>query len=392
MGSSSEVHRHTGRTAALVHSPIGKAFDLLAAHTPVRPLLNLSQAAPSFPPAPVVAEHIAAIAHSADGARYVPQQGLEPLRVALADELTRDYPGKVDPNEVLITAGCNQAFCVVASAVTNPGDNVIVALPKYFNHDMWLEVEGVEPRYLAPSAGMTPFAADAAALIDDRTQAIVLVTPGNPSGAIIDPDTLVDFFDLAQANGLVLIVDETYRSYRGTDQAAHTLYDRANWQDTLITLHSFSKDLAIPGYRVGAAVGHPDLLAEAMKLVDCVAICAPRIGQEAALAGLLHARDWRAEQVERINALHDEFKAMMAGRPGGFELVSSGAYFGWVRHPYPDHSTLDIVAALLANSDTLVIPGTAFTPTDEHMLRFSFANLDSAEIAELGHRLAAFEF
>ncbi|MFB0926954.1 MAG: aminotransferase class I/II-fold pyridoxal phosphate-dependent enzyme, partial [Acidimicrobiales bacterium] len=127
-----------GRTNGLIHSPIGEAFALLAAHKPTRPLLNLSQAAPSFPPAPVVADRIAAVAYEEDGARYVPQQGLEPLRQALAQELTQLYPGQVGTNQVLITAGCNQAFCVVASAMTNPGDNLIVALPYYFNHDMWL--------------------------------------------------------------------------------------------------------------------------------------------------------------------------------------------------------------------------------------------------------------
>lgn len=390
MTSSPATHRHTGRTAGLVHSPIGKAFDLLAAHTPREPLLNLSQAAPSFAPAPVVADHIASIARSPDGGRYVPQQGLETLRVALADELTGNYPGVVAADEVLITAGCNQAFCVAASAITSPGDNVIVAVPYYFNHEMWLEVEGVETKHLIASSGITPTAADAETLIDERTRAIVLVTPGNPSGAILAPEVLGGFFELAVAHDLVLIIDETYRSFRATDDPAHDLYERDGWQDTLITLHSFSKDLAIPGYRVGAAVGHPVLLAEAMKLVDCVAICAPRIGQEAALAGLRHAGEWRSEQVSRINALHDEFRTMMDDRPGGFELLSSGAYFGWVRHPYPDVDTLDVVAALLSRSDTLVIPGTAFTPTDEHMLRLSFANLDSSEIKELGRRLASF--
>jgi aspartate/methionine/tyrosine aminotransferase len=174
-----------GRTHGLIHSPIGEAFELLAAHTPTRPLLNLSQAAPSFAPAPVVADRIAAVAYEADGARYVPQQGLAPLRQALAAELTDLYPGEVDAGEVLITAGCNQAFCVVSSALTNPGDNVIVALPYYFNHDMWLEVEGVERRHLAPGANMTPTVAAAAALIDDRTRGIVLVSPGNPSGVIL---------------------------------------------------------------------------------------------------------------------------------------------------------------------------------------------------------------
>ena len=118
---------HIGRTDGLIHSPIGAAFGLLAAHEPQRPLLNLSQAAPSFMPPPVVVERVAEVAATPDGARYVPQEGLPPLRAALADELTRLYPGRVETDEVLITAGSNQAFCVAASALTSPGDNIVVA-------------------------------------------------------------------------------------------------------------------------------------------------------------------------------------------------------------------------------------------------------------------------
>ena len=377
-----------GRTAGLIHSPIGEAFALLAAHTPKRSLLNLSQAAPSFAPARVVADRVAEIAYDEAGARYVPQQGLAGLRDALAAELTAQYLGHVGTEQVLITAGCNQAFCVIASAMTNPGDNLIVALPYYFNHDMWLEVEGVERRYLAPGLDMAPTVADAADLIDDRTRGIVLVSPGNPSGVTLSPELLGGFYDLCAHRGISLILDETYRSYRGTDEPAHDLYTRPGWSDHLVTLHSFSKDLAIPGYRVGAVVASPASLAEAMKLVDCVAICAPRIGQEAALAGLAHAADWRAEQAARIGERHHQFLSAMATSPGGHELISSGAYFGWVRHPHQGRDSLQVVADLLAQKDILVIPGTAFTPDDQGMLRMSFANLSAPEIGELARRLS----
>jgi len=379
---------HIGRTNGLVHSPIGAAFGLLAAHTPTRPLLNLSQAAPSFAPPEVVANRVAEVAHEPDGARYVPQEGLPALRSALASELTDLYPGHVVSDHVLITAGCNQAFCVVASALTDPGDNMVVALPFYFNHDMWLNVEGVERRYVEPGPTMVPELDAVAAAIDDRTRALLLVSPGNPSGAVLSPEELGAFFELAVERNITLVLDETYRCYRGTDAAAHDLYSRPGWADHLITLHSFSKDLAIPGYRVGAAVGHPTLLAEAMKLVDCVAICAPRIGQEAALAGLKHGGKWRAEQVARIGERQRQFETAMSAKPGGYELVSSGAYFGWVRHPYVGRPTLEVVEELLTKRDVLVIPGTAFTPTDEQMLRFSFANLSADEIDDLAIRLA----
>jgi aspartate/methionine/tyrosine aminotransferase len=155
-------------------------------------------------------------------------------------------------------------------------------------------------------------------------------------------------------------------------------------------LHSFSKDFAIPGHRVGAIVGHPDLLREAAKLIDCVTICAPRIGQEAAIAGLTRAREWRDMKVAEIGANQRRFEAVMEASPGGFELHSAGGYYGWVRHPFPHIRSDELVRKLLLTQGVLTIPGTAFMPEDEQMLRFSFANATMGELDELGRRLSEF--
>ncbi|MEE9415581.1 MAG: aminotransferase [Acidimicrobiales bacterium] len=379
--------RLTHRTLSQIHSPIGAANALRELRGAQLPLLDLSQAAPSFPTAPAIAEHVAAVAHEPDGGRYCPQEGLPDLRQAFATELSSDYRGTVRPDQVLITAGCNQAFCVISSAIAAPNDEIILPVPFYFNHDMWMKLDGLVPVYLNPTSGLEPKLAEAEALVSERTRAVVLVTPGNPTGAIFSPATIEDFADFAARHDLLLIIDETYRSYRRTDEPAHGLFARSDWDDHVVSLHSFSKDMAIPGYRIGAAVGRPDLLAEAMKLLDCVAICAPRIGQEAALAGLTKASDWRAEQAARIGAAQITFEAIMSSSPGGFDLVSSGAYFGWVRHPFADESTDSVVRRLLLDHDILTIPGTAFTPSDERFLRLSFANLDHDQLYELATRL-----
>jgi aspartate/methionine/tyrosine aminotransferase len=90
--------------------------------------------------------------------------GIPPLRKAIADELSRDYAGIVDLSDVVVTAGCNQAFSLVANALAGPGDEMIMPLPYYFNHDMWLRMRGVRPVYLEPDADLVPRAADAEAL------------------------------------------------------------------------------------------------------------------------------------------------------------------------------------------------------------------------------------
>jgi len=376
------------RTASLIHSPIGAAFALVPQRTNSRPLLDLSQAAPSFPPAPVVADRIAAVAHEPDGGRYAPQPGIPVLREAFADDLSSAYAANINADHVLVTAGCNQAFCIVASALAEPGDSIVVVAPFYFNHDMWLRVEGIEVRHLQPGPDMIPQAAAIAELVDERTRAIVVVSPGNPTGVTVPPEVLAAIAAEARRLGLVLIVDETYRTYRDTDDRPHALFDDPDWGDHVVSLHSFSKDLAIPGYRVGAIVGGGDLLVQALKILDCVAISAPRISQEAAAAGLQFAGEWRREQAKRIATLQARFEDVMVECPGGFELVTSGAYFGWIRHPLHDVAAGDVVRRLVLDHDVLVIPGTAFTATDDAMLRFSFANLTEAEIDELPVRLA----
>ena len=95
-------------------------------------------------------------------------------------------------------------------------------------------------------------------------------------------------------------------------------------------------------------------------------------------------------KVDEIAAKQQRFEEVMAAKPGGFELLSAGAYYGWVSHPFANVSTSDVVEALLLEQGVLTIPGTAFMPTDEQRIRFSFANAELAELDELPARLSAF--
>ena len=381
-------------TAAGIDSPIGAALALAAQRDPARdaehPLLDLSQAAPPYPPAPEVVERIVEVARDPASSGYAPVPGIPPLRRAIAEELCRDYAGGVAPDDVAVTAGCNQAFAVVADALAGPGDEVVLPLPYYFNHDMWLRMRGVAPVYLEPDADLVPRAADAEALITPRTRAIVLVTPGNPSGVVVPPTEIAAFAELARRHDIALIVDETYRSFRDAGAGPpHPLFADPAWRSTLVSLHSYSKDLALPGYRVGSVVAAPELIRQVLKLLDCVAICAPRLGQEAALTGLTRAREWRDARVTEITRRRQWLGAALAERPGGFEVVSLGAFFAWVRHPFEGRPTLDVVRDLVLEHDTLVIPGTAFLPDDRRMLRVSVGRVDEPAAATLAGRLAA---
>lgn len=381
--------RLSPRTLSQIDSPVSTAYTLLDLREGGRELLDLSQAAPQYPAAPAVSEHVVRIARDAHGGEYTDVPGMPRLREAFAAELSRDYAGAVSPANVIITAGCNQAFSLAICALADPGDEVVLPLPYYFNHDMWLRLNGIVPVYLQPGPDLVPRAAAAQACITRRTRAIVLVTPGNPAGVTVDPAGIAEFAAVAQRHGIALILDETYRSFRGTERPAHDLFASPDWAQTVVSLHSFSKDFAIPGYRVGALVAAPELNREVCKLLDCVAICAPRIGQEAAWAGVTGARAWRAARARDIARQRGWFADAMADRPGGFELLSSGGFFGWIRHPFAGRPTGDVVRELVVKQDMLLMPGTAFQPGDSGAIRVSISNLGRDQVADFAGRLRA---
>jgi aspartate/methionine/tyrosine aminotransferase len=378
------------RTLDLVQSPIASAHALLQQYRGRRPVLDLSQGEPNYPTATVIANHVAKIACDPDGGRYTTRPGIDKLRKLVADEISQAYSGTVRADQVLITAGCNQAFCLAISVLAEWGDEVILPVPYYFNHDMWLRLERISPIYLNTASPFIPDPDVTEALITNKTKAIVLVTPGNPTGVTIPSSVIQAFADLAKQYGIMLIIDETYRVFRPVDEPAHELFGQHCWDDNVISLHSFSKEFAIPGYRVGAAICHPDMIVEMMKLFDCMAICAPRLGQEAVIAALTEAKDWRHDRVLENRKKQVHFESIFANHPGGFELCSAGAYYGWVKHPAVGEATTQVVRRLLLEQGTLVLPGTIFTPSDDGYLRLSFASLSIDELDELGTRLREF--
>lgn len=370
--------------------PIAEAMSWINSSAPRnRALINLCQAVPSYPPAESLQDELARRIRLPETSLYTDIAGIPPLREALAQHMARDYVGHVDTVNTLITSGCNQAFCAALSAIAEPGDNVILPSPWYFNHQMWLAMQGIEIRTFnfMGAQGANPNPADAEALMDARTRAIILVSPNNPTGAIFPPAVTTAFFELAKAKQIALVLDETYKDFRPTAAPPHHLFQRDDWQDTLIQLYSFSKVFALTGYRAGSIIAGRKVLAEAEKIIDCMAICAPRIGQDAALFGLQHLENWKREKTaimaDRLAALQAAFKAPALK----YELVSCGAYFAYVRHPFTGTPSKTVAQKLAREHDLLCLPGSMFGPGQEDYLRLAFANVEAALMPDAVARL-----
>jgi aspartate/methionine/tyrosine aminotransferase len=379
--------------AAVAEPPIAEAYGWIKGREfpAAKPLIDVSQAVPGYPPAKALTDHLTARIGEPTMARYTDIEGLPELRTALATDIGMRYGGTLAAEQVVITAGCNQGFCLATLALAQAGDEIILPLPYYFNHQMWFDMQGIRAVHLAfrPERAGVPDPEDAARLITERTRAIVLVTPNNPTGAVYPPEIIAAFYRLAQAHGLALVIDETYRDFLATDAAPHDLFRDAGWPETLVHLYSFSKVFCLTGYRVGAIACGPRLGAEIAKAMDTVAICAPRIGQAAAIYGLRALGEWRranaAMMRDRLARLRDAFRR----NDIGYELVSAGAYFAYVRHPFDGRPAAAVARRLADQQNILCLPGSMFGGGQDSFLRFAFANVTAEAMPAIAERLAA---
>jgi len=385
-------YRINPHLAAVAVPPIAEAHGWIKGRQfpDAKPLIDVAQAVPGYPPPAELTDHLASLIGRPETARYTDIEGMPALREGLARDMNAFYGARIAAEDVLITAGCNQAFCFAVAALAEPGDDVILPLPYYFNHQMWLDMAGIRATHLPfrPDRAGVPDPADAARLVGPRTRAIVLVSPNNPTGAIYPPEAIRGFFELARTRGLALVIDETYRDFLPKDEAPHDLFGDPGWRDVLVQLYSFSKVYCLTGYRVGSIIAGPRLVSEIAKMMDTVAICAPRIGQMAAIYGLEHLGSWRRKNTAMMRERLVALKTALSANDVGYELVSAGAYFAYLKHPFRGTSASAVAQRLAAEANMLALPGSMFGPGQEDFLRFAFANVPADAMATIGRRLA----
>jgi hypothetical protein len=373
--------------------PIPEAYGWATRYDGSRgPLVNMAQAVPSNPPHPELLARFGRDAGTGPAARYGDIGGDKTLREAYAKEVNRVYGSDVTEREVAVTAGCNLAFFISAMSVARAGEAVLLPSPWYFNHQMALQMLGIEARVLPvdPDGGFVPDARAAEPLIDGNVKAIALVSPNNPTGAVYPPETFAEFAGLCRKKGIFLILDETYRDFlpAGTGRP-HGLFADASWRETVIGLYSFSKAYCMPGHRLGAVTAARPLLDEVEKALDTVQICPPRPAQGALAWGIGALRDWREENRAELNQRGDAFRRAFK-ELNDWRVASVGAYFAYVRHPFPGRPAREVAERLATERGVLALPGVYFGPGQDDHLRIAFANVGADVIAQLPERLRGF--
>ncbi|UZJ56109.1 hypothetical protein CBS101457_005429 [Exobasidium rhododendri] len=446
------------------------------------PLLNLAQGVPGHPPHPnlIKAMTEASQENVMETHGYGPVFGDPLLRKELVNDINLKYKGSVKETEVAITSGCNLAAGVTFQALAGPGEAVVLPTPWYFNHEMTLTslsisvlpLETISPQFTPNPAAFvellkrhnTTEAAAASPSSLPRIKALVLVTPNNPTGSIYSKDLIWDFATICAEWKVALVVDETYRDFMLDEEKTsdvpsadsqrplakpHDLFDRSahlgfEWQNSIISLHSFSKSYAIPGHRLGAIIAHSALLISKeedshgkkhtrfgsfAKSLDNLQICPPRTDTQKAVARSItdpEQQKWRLSVANDLLKRRLKFMASLdekiswdvvtkqlnigedsllsiglklddkAISPSdvGWKGLSSGGYYAYVGHPFADTPSELVARGLAALVGVLVLPGSFFRPVAEaHLdrdLRISIANVEARKLDTLAARLLLF--
>ena len=353
-------------------------------------IINLGQAVPGFGPPAAAVEAARLALNEAATHRYSADAGLLTLREALCDTFATERSIEARPDDIIITAGGNQAFMLAAMTLIDPGDDVVLAAPYFVNHEMAIRAVGATPieAPLQASTGFSARWADIAGHITSRTRAVVLCTPSNPTGAVAGGDELARIVGELADRGILLLSDETYR---------HFVYDAVHasaasvegWRRTVVVVGTFSKSFGMTGWRAGYLLADPGVCSQAIKIQDAMIICAPVISQIAVEAAV---RDnWNYAR-----SFHDELRARRTALEEGLALIprlewspAPGGFFAFVRVD----GCLDSVALadeVLDRVHVVTIPGSTFGSSGEGFLRLSYGASSVAELTEACARLRSF--
>ncbi len=320
---------------------------------------------------------------------YTYKAGLPELRAAIADYQTGLYAEPTGAERIVVSSSGMNALMLVAEALVDPGDNVVIIAPVWPNIAAAVSIMGGEPRLVAldpmPGGGWRLDPERVFAAYDNRTRAIFVNSPSNPTGWVISPGEIAALLAFARRRGLWLIADEVYGRIVYGNRPAPSFLDQAAPEDRLIVVNSFSKNWAMTGWRLGWMTVPPDLLPVIEKLVEFNTSGSPTFLQHAAIVAIRQGEPFIAAFVARCRAARDAaIDALQACRR--VEVARpEGAFYAFFRVAGIDDS-LAFAKEALRRAKVGLAPGSAFGPMGEGYLRLCFAR-DPQIIAEAVERL-----
>ncbi|WP_314585629.1 aminotransferase class I/II-fold pyridoxal phosphate-dependent enzyme [Paenibacillus terrigena] len=322
--------------------------------------------------------------------KYTSNAGIPELREAIGQYLNDEFHVEYDPgNEVLVTVGGSEAIDLALRALIAPGDEILIPEPCYITYSPITAIGGGVP------VGIETFAKDQFKLtaeslkakITPRSKLLILCYPSNPTGGIMTREDWLPIAKIVEENDLIVISDEIYAELT-YDQKHVSFASLPGMKDRTILVSGFSKAFAMTGWRMGYACGHPEIIAAMLKIHQYTVMCAPTMGQVAALEALTNGMEEKDRMVESYNQRRR--LVVKSFREIGLECHEpQGAFYAFPSIQSTGLTSQEFATRLLMEAKVAAVPGDVFGLGGEGFLRCSYAT-SVAQLNEAFDRIGNF--
>jgi aspartate/methionine/tyrosine aminotransferase len=345
--------------------------------------ISLGQGVVNYGPPPEAIAQIQRFLADPENHKYKPVVGLPELLGAFEKKLEAENGIRLGAeSRLVVTAGGNMAFMNALLAIADPGDEVILQTPYYFNHEMAVTMASVRP-VLVPTDARYQLQPDLIRrAITPRTRAVVTVSPNNPTGAVYPEAALREVNELCRERGVYHVHDEAYE-YFVYDGARHFSPGSVpGASGHTISLFSLSKAYGFASWRIGAMVIPEQLLTAVRKIQDTVLICAPVISQYAALGALQAGAAYCREQLRAITEVRGIVQRALTTLDDRCEVPTADGAFYFLLRLDTKTEPMTLVERLIREHRVAVIPGTTFGLDRGCHLRVAYGALDKETVVE----------
>lgn len=307
---------------------------------------------------------------------YSPPGGRSELREAVAKKLKRENGIDVSPEQVIITSGSTEGILLNLICTIDPGEGVLIPDPGFLAYKPTVEVLNGMPLSIPHNEedGFQFNIENAKnVLIPEKTKVMIINSPSNPTGVVFKRKTLEEIADFVCEYDLIVISDEAYEKFVYEGEKHISIGSLNGMEERVVTLQSFSKTYAMPGFRVGYAAGPEDLINAMKKVHIYSSICAPTISQLAAFEALRGSQ----KPVEKMVREYDRRRKLIIKRLNeisGFSCVKpKGAFYAFPNIKEFGMTSLKFSNLLIKEAKVAVVPGTEFGNCGEGYIRCSYA-------------------
>ncbi len=377
---------HQSRRMLAVSNPVIPDVAALIRDNPGT--ISLGQRVVHYKPPQKVFDEVSRFGSEVSHHHYQSATGLPALRDMLKDKLSRENSIVLhDDQELVVTAGSNLGFYHAIMSVCDPGDEVILMSPYFFNHEMAVCMANCRP-VLVPTDSNYQLRLDAIRdCLSERTRAIVTVSPNNPAGVVYPPEAIAAVNQLCVERGLYHFCDEAYEYFTYEGARHYSAGSATDSRQHTVSMFSFSKSFALASWRIGYMVWPRHLLRAFEKSQDTILICPPLISQYAAIGALRAGSAYLEDRIETLGQVRRMCLERLEELGSScFVPEANGAFYLLARLDC-NLGSMRVVERLITEFGVAVLPGTGFGLEEDCRIRIAYGALEPHTVAEGADRL-----